>query len=194
MIKFTGELIWSAVRLILAMKPHRLLLSVLAGFAVIGPVFASEPTAKTEARTEVIFLHPEKFSDVRDASMGSDKGRDGILEQLKNYIVQRTKTYVPAGQQLIITVTDVDLAGDFEPWRGPEMTDVRVVKDIYPPKIDLEYTLTGPGGKVVKTGKRQLRDLAFQMKISINRDDPLRYEKSLLDDWLRSDFPRVKSG
>ena len=175
------------------MKTHRLLLSVLAGFAAIGPVFASNPTAKAEDRTEVIFLHPEKFSDVRDSNMGSDKGRDGILQQLKDFIVQRTKAYVPAGQQLIITVTDVDLAGDFEPWRGPEMTDVRVVKDIYPPKIDLEYKLTGPGGKVVKTGQRQLRDLAFQMKLSINRDDPLRYEKALLEDWLRSDFPRVKS-
>ena len=193
MTQFTGELIWSAARLILVMKTHRLLLSVLAGLAAISPVFASEPTAKTDDRTEVIFLHPENFSDVRDSYTGSDKGRDGILQQLKDYVVRRANAYVPAGQQLIITVTDVDLAGDFEPWRGPTMTDIRVVKDIYPPKIDLDYKLTGPGGKVVKEGKRQLRDLAFLMKLSINRDDPLRFEKALLDDWLRADFPRVKS-
>ena len=86
------------------------------------------------------------------------------------------------------------MAGDFEPWRGPQMTDVRIVKDIYPPKVDLEFRLTGADGKVVKEGKRQLRDLAFMMKANTAANDNLRFEKALLDEWLRADFPRAKSG
>ncbi len=98
------------------------------------------------------------------------------------------------GQKLTVTFTDIDLAGDFEPWRGSEGMDIRIVKDIYPPKMDLEFKLTGADGAVLKEGKRQLRDLAFMAKLSINRNDMLRFEKALLDDWLKEDFPRAKSG
>ena len=38
-----------------------------------------------------------------------------------------------------IRVTEVDLAGDFEPWRGPQFQDVRIVKDLYPPRVNLEF-------------------------------------------------------
>ncbi|MDB6127251.1 MAG: hypothetical protein JWM35_1147 [Verrucomicrobia bacterium] len=175
------------------MKTKSLFFCAVVGLAATGLVSAADATANVNERTEVTFLNPEKFADVRDAYMGSDKGRDALLDQLRDYIVQRAKTYLPPGQTLSITVTDVDLAGDFEPWRGPQTTDVRIVKDIYPPKIDLEFKVVGADGSVVKEGKRQLRDLAFMMKISINRDDSLHFEKALIDDWFRSDFQRVKS-
>ena len=41
---------------------------------------------------------------------------------------------VPEGDKLTITFTDIDLAGDFEPWRGPQWDEVRIVKAIYPPR------------------------------------------------------------
>ena len=175
------------------MKTNRLFLCAVAALAAIGTTYAADSAAKAAEKTEVTFSHPEKFADVRDAYMESEKGRDGLLGELKDYIVQRAKNYLPAGETLSITVTDVDLAGDFEPWRGPQTADVRIVKDVYPPKIDLEFKVTDSAGAVVKEGKRQLRDLAFMMKLSINRDDNLRFEKALIDDWLRSDFKRVKS-
>ena len=174
------------------MKPYHRLLCAIAGILAVSSGWAAEPAAKSDGRAEVTFAHPEKFADVRSYYSENDKDRDALLDQLKEYIVLKSKTYVPEGQKLLVTVTDVDMAGDFEPWRGPAMQDVRVVKDIYPPKIDLEFKLVDAKGAVLKEGKRQLRDLAFQMKISINRDDELRYEKALLDDWLRDDFPRQK--
>jgi hypothetical protein len=176
-----------------AMKTNHLLLSALAGLAAISTVLAVDATAKTDQRTEVIFSHPEKYADVRDAYTGSDQGRDGILAQLESYLVQRAKAYVPQGQKLIVTFTDVDLAGDFEPWRGMEAMDIRVVKDVYPPKFDLEFKLLGPDLKILKEGKRQLRDLAFMSKLSLNQNDALHFDKALLDDWLQSEFARVKA-
>ena len=176
------------------MKTIRLFLTALAGLAAAHAGFAAGSAASSDDRTEVIFSHPEKFADVRNTYAENDRDRDAILGQLKDYLVQRSKDYIPAGQKLVITVTDVDMAGDFEPWRGPQMTDVRIVKDIYPPKVDLEFRLTGADGKVVKEGKRQLRDLAFMMKANTAANDNLRFEKALLDEWLRADFPRAKSG
>jgi hypothetical protein len=85
------------------------------------------------------------------------------------------------------------MAGDFEPWRGPRFDDIRIVKDIYPPRMNLAFRLTDAEGTVVKEGKRELRDLSFLMKITMSfRDDPVRHEKALVDDWLRAEFPRVR--
>ena len=57
----------------------------------------------------------------------------------------------------------------------------------------IQISVVDAAGNVVKEGKRELRDLAFMMKITMAfRDDPVRHEKALLDDWLRADFPRVR--
>jgi hypothetical protein len=176
------------------MKIHSLFFGALAGLAAMSAAVAAGTPAKTDARLEVVFSQPEKFTDVRDSYNGTDKGRDGILSQIRDYLVNKANYYVPAGQKLTVTFTDIDLAGDFEPWRGSQGMDIRIVKEIYPPRMDLEFQLTGAGGAVIKAGKRQLRDLTFMAHLSINQNDALRFDKALLDDWLRSEFPRVKSG
>ena len=170
--------------------PRVLLISLLgltAGLSVRGA--ADRPPE----RVDIVFLEPEKFTDVRDGYMGTEKGRDATLAQIGDYIRARASVLVPEGMKLAITITDVDLAGDFEPWHGSRWDDVRIVKDIYPPRIVLVFRLTDADGKVVKEGKRDLRDMAFMMKLSIDRNDPLRHEKALLDDWLSADFRPVKA-
>ena len=68
-----------------------------------------------------------------------------------------------------------------ESWRGPGRCDVRVMKDTYPPRIDLTFRLVDGDGKELRAGSRKLRD-------SIT--DHLRYEKALLGDWLRHELGR----
>ena len=171
--------------------PRVLLLFVVA--VVSGSVARALDTVKGPSRVEVVFFEPEKFLDVRDSYMGSDKGRDATLETLKEYLTTRGVRGLLPGQKLAITITEVDLAGDFEPWLGGQWGDVRIVKDIYPPRFSLVFRLTNVDGTVVKAGKRELRDMAFLMKLTMGfRDDPLRHEKALLDDWLSADFRRGK--
>ncbi len=174
------------------MKMPPLILSVAVGFLATLPILAAE-SVKPAAKIEVIFVKPaDQYVDVRDGFSASEKGQAANLDTLKQHIEQRADALVPAGQKLTVTLTEVDLAGDFEPWHNPDMNDVRIVKDIYPPRIDLEFKLTDAGGKVVKEGKRELRDLAFMMKLSIDRDDPFRHEKAMLNDWLRTEFRPAK--
>ena len=40
-----------------------------------------------------------------------------------------------------------------------------------------------------KEGERELRDPAFMQRGILNETDPLRFEKRMLDDWLRNEFP-----
>jgi len=177
---------------IITMKAPRLILSVAVSLLASLPVFAAEP-AKAASKVEVLFSKaPDQYVDVRDGFSASEKGQAANLDSLKQYLEQRGNDLIPAGQKLTVTLTEVDLAGDFESWRDFFMNDVRIVKDIYPPRIDLEFKLTDADGKVLKEGKRELRDLAFMMKLSIQRDDPFRHEKQLLNDWMRSEFKPAK--
>jgi hypothetical protein len=84
-----------------------------------------------------------------------------------------------------VTFADIDLVGEYEPWRGPQFSDVRIVKSIYPPRFKFAYKITDAAGKTVKEGKEELRDLAFDMRLTIDRQDPLRYEKDILKDWIQ---------
>jgi hypothetical protein len=181
------------------MKHSRFLLAAALGF-LPGLLVQAAPTSdpaptgnKTIARAEVNFFEPRKFTDVKDSSMG-DYERTTYLDQIRDHLLEQAKYFVPDGHTLTVTFTDIDMAGDFEPWRGPRFDDIRIVKDIYPPRLVLAFQLKDAEGKVVKEGKRELRDLAFLMKITMAfRDDPVRHEKGLIDDWLRSEFPRVRS-
>ena len=78
------------------------------------------------------------------------------------------------------------MAGEFEPWRRGAR--VRVVRDIYPPRIDLNFVLLDAQGAVRMRGERKLRDSAFQFGASPLQSDPLRYEKNLIDAWLEREF------
>ncbi len=175
------------------MKTHRLLLIAALGLGAASAVHAFDPV-KGLPKTEVVFFEPEKFTDVSNRSFGdSEKERNATLGELRSYLIKQANRLLAPGQQLKITFTDVDLAGEFEPWRGGSMADVRIVKDIYPPDMKLAFQLTGADGTVLKQGDRHLRDMGFMMTLSIDRNDPLRFEKDLLDSWLRQEFRVVKN-
>jgi len=169
----------------LPMKTMTRLPLVLLGLLAPAALSAVEAT-KAPARTEVIFVQPENFADVKDGDFGTDKGRDAILDQVREFIVERAEKALPAGQKLTVSFTDIDLAGEYEPWRGPQFSDIRIVKSIYAPRFNFTFKVMDAAGKTVKEGKEQLRDLAFDMRLTIDRQDPLRYEKDILKDWINA--------
>lgn len=171
------------------MKPMTLFLAAVVAAAPFAHAASKASKPASAPKAEVVYVAPEKFTDVRDSYTGSDAGRDATLDQMREYFIDEANRFLPDGTKLFVSVTDVDLAGDFEPWRGPRWDDVRIVKDIYPPRISLSFRVTDASGQLVKEGKRDLRDLAFMMKLSVGfRDDPLRNEKALIDDWFRDEF------
>jgi Protein of unknown function (DUF3016) len=172
------------------MKTLRLFSAALGLFAA-GALRASD-AATAAPRTEVIFDHPENFMDVKDQMTPTEKGRDSILASIRNHLVERTAPMIPDGYKLTVTFTDIKLAGDFEPWRGPQWDEVRIVKDIYPPYFKFSYQVTDPSGRVVKSGQESIRDMDFQDRIVLDTNDPLRYEKQILDDWANGALRGLK--
>lgn len=171
------------------MKTTTFFLAALMAAAPLTRAASKAAKPADAQRAEVVYVDPAKFTDVRDSYTGTDAGRDDILDRIREYIQDEAKQFLPPGDKLYMTVTDIDLAGDFEPWRGPRWDDIRIVKDIYPPRMDFSFRLTDANGKVIKEGKRDLRDLAFMMKITMAfEDDSLRHEKQMIDEWFRDEF------
>lgn len=170
------------------MKLNQLVLIAASGLASALTLQATTPPVSD--RLEVVFFEPEKFTDVKDTELG-DYERTTYLDQLREHLVHQSKYYIPLGQKLSVTINDVDMAGDFEPWHGVRWSDVRIVKDMYPPRISLSFQLRDAEGNILKEGKRDLRDTAFMMRASIRNEDATRYEKELLDQWLRQEFTRL---
>ncbi|HXF77828.1 MAG TPA: DUF3016 domain-containing protein [Usitatibacter sp.] len=131
------------------------------------------------------FVKPEDFTDAGHPHALVD--RKANLESLRSHLVRQAEKLLPAGESLAIFVTDVDLAGAYEPTQRYS-NEIRVVKDIYPPRIDLRFKLTRADGTVVKEGERTLRDPGFLMAPSRYLGDNLGYEKAMLDDWLHEEL------
>jgi hypothetical protein len=172
------------------MKTIRLFSAIL-GISAACALRAAD-TAAPAPRVTIVFDHPENFADVKDSEPGTDKGRDAILASIRNFMVSKDSRMLPEGYSLTVTFTDIHLAGAFEPWRGPQWDEVRIVKDIYPPSFKFTYNVTDPSGRVVKEGAENILDMNFQTRMILDTTDPLRYEKDILNDWARSTLRDLK--
>jgi hypothetical protein len=169
----------------------RAMLLLAIGLAWTSVVAVAAPQNANGSRVEISWTNPADFSEAK-MSPGSGLGRqapDEWLGELAKHLRYRAERVLPSDQHLQVTFTNVQRAGIYEPWRGPRWDDVRIIKDLYPPRLDLDFTLTDANGGVVKQGTRELRDPSFLQRGILNETDPLRFEKRMLDDWLRNEFP-----
>lgn len=165
--------------------PYLLLAAILAG----GSLFGADKKSKEKPQIDnvtVAFQEPDKFTDARSdfGSMTDER----LLDVLSDHLKKTATKKLAAGQKLEVTIKDVDLAGDFIPGR-PSINEVRIIKEIYIPRISLSFKLTDASGAVIKEGDRRLSDMNFMQNLSImGRNEPLFYDKQLITDWVSKEF------
>lgn len=141
------------------------------------------------AQVEVRFDHPEKFRDASLDSHGYERGADAyVMKTLTQYLQKLGQRYLQPGQQLVIDIRDIDLAGRFEPWHS-QAYDVRFMREITWPTIDLSYTLSQPG-KPDQQAQERVSDKMYLSRPGrvTSSSDRLYAEKAMLDDWFRQRF------
>ena len=167
------------------MSPSRIR-RVARGVALCG-LLLSPPSISQEASVQVQYVHAETFADVGNHRFSDERIRAGYLEELGKHLSGRAAVLLAAGERLSVSITELDMAGEFEAWRPPS-GEARIVKDIYPPRIDLTFRLAAGDGKLIKEGARKLRDPAFLVGANRYPGDALRYEKTLIDRWLEQEL------
>ena len=138
----------------------------------------------TSDNAEVSYRDPAKFTEM-DRNPAE---RTAWLDDLSRYVVRRAARVLPAGQRLSVTITDVQRAGVFEPWRRGRLSEVRIVRDTAPPRIDLSFRLESAQGAALKQGERELRDIGFLTRFHRHSGETLAYEKTLIDAWMAEEF------
>lgn len=142
----------------------------------------------------VSWTDPAQFSDLRQSGNRWEARRGNWVQELALYLRKRADQRLPSGEKLDVTITDIRRAGQYEPWRGANFGSTRIVREIYPPRIELNFKLSSANGEVLAQGARKLTDLDFMRNASnVGSSDPLRYEKRLIDDWLNKEFKRPKA-
>ncbi|MGH8681917.1 MAG: DUF3016 domain-containing protein [Burkholderiales bacterium] len=142
------------------------------------------------AEVQVRYQDPASFAVMRDAARPSEPVRRAYLDELKAYLERRAASRIADGDTLVVTITDLQLAGLYDPLLHPPAASVRIVRDVTPARIDLRFTLARADGTALREGERKLRSVGYPLDPGVAPADPLRYEKALLDDWLRREFPR----
>lgn len=172
---------------------HPLLLALgllaLATAFVALPASAEVAAPATPAQVSVHYQDPHHFTESRDAAFVFGHGFDynDYLQRLQAFLVERATPMLAPGEHLSITFTNIKLAGRYEPWRGPRWSDVRIMRDHYPPRFDFNFKLTAADGQVLREGARKLVDYSYLMNASgpAYANDSLRYDKAVLSRWLR---------
>jgi hypothetical protein len=136
----------------------------------------------------VEFVNAEKFTDVNDRYLKTSPEKNTNLVALRKHVETKGAKYLKPGQTLAISFTDIDLAGDHKPQISPQMQDVRLVTGLYPPRMSFNYALKDATGQVLRSGEAKLSDVGFDTHSAGLSSDPLRYEKRMLDKWMRAEF------
>jgi hypothetical protein len=118
----------------------------------------------------------------------TDAGKQDVAA-LERHAQQRAANLLAPGERLTLEIIRLDRAGRTEPWR-PGLGNARVVRDVYPARIDLAFRVAGADGVLLKEGRRSLSDLPVA-SAAVYGNDPLRYERTLLDDWLERELRRA---
>jgi hypothetical protein len=178
-----------------AMKGSLSTALLLAGMLAVGSVAAAPRTVtapdapralQADGPVSVQWNDPAKFTEIRQSTNRFEAERGDWVQQLARHVQTSAAKPLQAGQTLDVTLVDIKRAGDYEPWHGPRGSDIRIMRDIYPPRITLQYTLKDASGRIIDEGDARLSDSGYLHNIGLRSDtDPLRYEKRLIDDWVK---------
>ena len=137
----------------------------------------------------VSWSEPAGFTEIRYSRNRYEAARGDWVRSLARHLADRAARVMAPGERLEVEITDIQRAGQYEPVAG-RLDQVRMVRDIYPPRIELRYTRYDASGAPVDSGERELTDIGFlaHSAHALHSQDPLRHEKRLLDQWIRHDL------
>lgn len=141
-----------------------------------------------DSAVSVDWTDPAQFTELRFSGNRWESQRGNWVVQLAEHLRETAEKRLPAGDRLEVNITDIARAGHYEP-AGMRMDSIRIMRDIYPPRMELAFRHIDANGRVVSEGQRKLRDSMYLSNSSIiGSNDTLRYEKRLIDDWVRREF------
>ncbi|TRX53151.1 DUF3016 domain-containing protein [Thalassomonas sp. M1454] len=150
-------------------------------------VFAVSCIAQAQAATvDIEWFEPENYRDIKVANGGKKAFQERVLKDFTGYFTELAAT-LPDNQVLKLKVTDIDLAGDIKYMVGPNNQSMRVITDLYFPRMKFSYQLT-ENGEVIQAGDENIKDMGFNMSSIHHNSESFYYEKEMIEDWFKDTF------
>ena len=127
------------------------------------------------ATSEVTWTDYKEYRDIDPGNESRKHFRERTFKDLEKHFAKLAEK-LPEGQILKIDVTDVDLAGDTH---AGGINRLRIVKEIYFPKMSFSYQLVNADGSVAQSADVELKDMNFMMSGNLryrNKNDTKIYK------------------
>jgi hypothetical protein len=144
------------------------------------------PAAAMAGEAKMSLLNPDKFTDIEPGN-GTDKSFRKGLERAFTEELSKSAKALPVGQTLEVTFTDIDLAGEVDPVDMPGGYQLRLLKDVYFPRLQFDYRVLDASGAVVSEQKGvELKDMSYLSgPRSATTSTSFYYETRMLRDWFK---------
>lgn len=137
------------------------------------------------ADVDVKWSNPDKYYDIDPAEEHRQHFKERVFKSFEEHFAE-VANWLPENQKLVLDFTNIDLAGDVD-FGGSRR--VRVVKDMYFPRMEFSYQLINADNSVVKSENVSLKDMGFLMHSRLKyKGKPFSYEKEMFDDWFKKTF------
>jgi len=163
------------------MKKYLMILTTLISFSAIN-------VSTFAGTSEVTWTNPDEYRDIKSGNEPKKAYQARVFKDLEKHFVAMA-SHLPDGHTLKVNVTDVDLAGDVN---ASGIERIRIVRDLYFPRLKFNYVLVDGSGSEVKVGGINLKDMGFLMGNNLRyRNKSLGYEKKMLDEWFKNTFDGI---
>lgn len=146
---------------------------------------ATAEKTETTSAVKVTWLNPEKFSDIRPASGTRKVYQERVMKAFDKMLGELAEK-LPAGYSMEINVKDLDLAGDVNPMYRLDNTDIRVIKEIYFPRMKFDYVLFDQNKQPIQQESDvKIKDMGFMTSSHIGyQSREFAYEREMLKKWF----------
>ncbi|KRB72533.1 hypothetical protein ASE07_27080 [Noviherbaspirillum sp. Root189] len=136
-------------------------------------------------------MHPDTFTDSQ--LKANFAGPDPVvLQTITNHLLGLGTRCLQGSQTLDVEIHDIDLAGQLEWWHGAGGRDLRVMREMTWPRMDVSYVLRGEKGHSSEA-REKINDMNYLSNSYAARNAtiatiPLPYERAMLTRWFETHF------
>lgn len=172
------------------------LAALLAGL-MYSTIAYGVTVSDSNASLKLQFVESENFTDIDLGYLSDEKNAEKVMESVREAFQQSADKYLPTGYELEVQVTNIDLAGDRSPMTST-FGDIRVYRDLYPPRIHFTYAIYDAQENLVASGSARETDLSYTQTfrgVGRRSDDKAPYVVDLVKSWssktLRKELERT---
>ena len=148
-------------------------------------IVAPETVSATDGLATVTLIKPRDFTDLDTGNFGIQSNfEQRVAKELAEVLADHFKE---TEITIDIIFTNIDLAGETR----YNMREIRVLKDLYIPRMSFEYEIKDVAGNVMLADTVNIKDMGYLTKRLFGREanDLLGYDKRMLIEYFKKVLP-----